>query len=254
MEQFLDANYNKQVPIPDGHGRTRQIAIFIEGGRNFQEPELERRYEVLPTGLLGRFVLRSDSGPSSGASRAETSMFLRRSLKSWRAWREAAEHYQTDGTAAAQEASPVTSLLLLPDLSVFNSEWWESTIPIIFHDHLQDAAFTLLDLALNDSAAENQLEQVARLAQAAIWMELCLLLLDDEARAASADNDADRGTLLPASAALLKNLGLAYMHLVKAKAPELSDDDGQTLRSLAMDDGLLPPWPPQGGEVVSVGT
>mmetsp|Transcript_39037 Transcript_39037/g.57329 ORF Transcript_39037/g.57329 Transcript_39037/m.57329 type:complete len:789 (-) Transcript_39037:593-2959(-) len=106
--------------------------------------------------------------------------FRKRSLK---AWRIVAGHHVNN----------------LPDETKYPRETWEWTIRREFFDHFMSRATHLLDMAVT---MEGKNEPVLKsLAEAAFWLEL------------SAVHDSD----ISLSPALKKNVGLAYMHMVRNK-------------------------------------
>ena len=103
----------------------------------------------------------------------------------------------------------------LPSETKYPLTTWESTIRREFFDHLVSRSTYLLDLALRDSS--NQLSTLQSIAEAAAWLELI--------------QSWDKDTYARQSS-MKKNLGLAYMHIVRSKGirfPVVEDifDDGR---------------------------
>jgi hypothetical protein len=119
-------------------------------------------------------------------------------LDSLRAWKIVASNLSSD----------------LPSETKYPSTTWESTIRREFFDHLVSRSTYLLDLALRDN---NQLSTLQSIAEAAAWLEFVQ----------SWDKDTYRH-----HSSMKKNLGLAYMHIVRSKGirfPVVEDifDDGR---------------------------
>ncbi|KAG5193112.1 hypothetical protein JKP88DRAFT_240753 [Tribonema minus] len=218
------------------------VPIFIEGRTNHAEPLLTARYDQLPVGLTHRIVLKEPQRP------------LRAWLKeSRRAWAAAVRHVasaERGGTrerrrrAAWRPPSPTCIAALrvitdlhscasfyahstggLPPLDKYSWEWWERTLWVIWYDHIAEAGAVLLEraMAMPPEQAPQALEP---LLQAAAWLEV------------AARRDAARDT----PAHTLKNLGLAYMHLVRCKA---APPDARRLPRFAsdpLDAAALLPW------------
>ena len=113
----------------------------------------------------------------------------------------------------------------LPSETKYPLTTWESTIRREFFDHLVSRSTYLLDLALRDT---NQLSTLQSIAEAAAWLEF----------AQSWDN-----STFARHSSMKKNLGLAYMHIVRSKGirfPVVEDifDDGieEHRRNWWMDD------------------
>jgi len=90
----------------------------------------------------------------------------------------------------------------LPDLKKFPSSTWEWTIRREFLDHFLSRATHLLDLAVTEEVALNQDDHLLSLLESAYWLEISRF--NDEYAASSPS--------------LYRNLGLAYMHMVRSKA------------------------------------
>mmetsp|Transcript_22145 Transcript_22145/g.33237 ORF Transcript_22145/g.33237 Transcript_22145/m.33237 type:complete len:792 (+) Transcript_22145:73-2448(+) len=89
----------------------------------------------------------------------------------------------------------------LPDSKMYPAETWEWTVTREFYSHLVARATYLLELVVSEERSNNVSGQLLALFESAVWMEYVKL------------NDVEH-SLTPG---LVKNLGLAYMHIVRSK-------------------------------------
>ena len=87
----------------------------------------------------------------------------------------------------------------LPDLHRWNDETWESTVVRMYWDHIADVAAYGLKLAIDDVQSDQDETAARIIAEAAFWLEVAAAL------------DPRPGP------SVFKNLGLAYMNLVRSK-------------------------------------
>jgi len=162
LKQFLDAN-----------ARTDQ-QVFLGGQLSYQDQQLLQSYEMVPVGLVSRFV-PADQPLNSSAYTSLT------------------------GAAWATVAQSL-SVHALPPISKFPQETWEWTIGRDLKDRIIDTAAYMLQKAL-----ETETEPLP-LVQAVYWMEAAL-------RIEGLPSGSRNGSHVPAH--LLKNAGLAHLHLVR---------------------------------------
>jgi hypothetical protein len=194
--ELLNANY----PLFHSSG------VYIGGHLNYQERQLHQLYTEVPHGMTRRFV------PSARAKDQDPEQFRRQSLV---AWNVVAKHYREAGGGG------------LPEQSKYPEDTWEWTIPREFYSHVVNRASYLLEKAI--AAQEQQQQQGKQLEQrdknqntkyqhnqlptsnadrsilpslvdSAGWLEMVAAM--------------DERSVTPA---LKKNLGLAYMHMVRNK-------------------------------------
>jgi len=157
---------------------------------NFDDPTYRRDYDEVPHGLV-RHIVRKSNGNKASAER-----FRRASRK---AWSIVASRHGTRG---------------LPNRLKYGTDTWEWTVGREFYDHLIERAAHLLDIAVKADGSERGNGDTGRgseavqpllrsLAEAAAWLEL-----------ASANDEEGKEGSRPA---IKKNLGLAYMHMVRNK-------------------------------------
>ena len=96
----------------------------------------------------------------------------------------------------------------LPDIYRYNEETWEWTIVREFYSHWLARATYLLDLAVKANPNNEPISTLPALIESALWLEYARL----------ADT-----TQIP-QASLLKNVGLAYLHLVRTPDSKFQTD------------------------------
>lgn len=151
--------------------------IFIGGHYNFEDSLFDKKYEEEPFGLVRKIR------PASAVVSAES--FRSKSLL---AWKNIARHLSCD----------------LPRKDKYPPSTWESTINMEFFHHLVSRATYLLDLALKENERTTKTTAAGVLpsiAEAAAWLEF----------ASAWEND------LAQQSSMKKNLGLAYMNIVRSK-------------------------------------
>ncbi|KAL9180250.1 hypothetical protein ACHAXT_008220 [Thalassiosira profunda] len=126
---------------------------------------------------LVRQIKRRDSPPESSESYREASLGV---------WRTVAGHIASD----------------LPSEKKYPPSTWEWTIRREFFDHLVSRSTFLLDLALKEEGQQGQQHVLHSIAESAAWLEL----------ASSWD-----GAQYAGQPSMQKNLGLAYMNIVRSK-------------------------------------
>ena len=89
----------------------------------------------------------------------------------------------------------------LPDSNIYPEETWEWTVAREFYSHLVARATYLLELAVSEEKSNDVSSKLLALFDSAAWMEFAKL------------NDVEH-SLDPS---LAKNLGIAYMHIVRSK-------------------------------------
>lgn len=160
--------------------------IFIGGRLNFEDPAFLDKYEEEPFGLVRRVQKRDPRSKSAESYR----------LKSLDTWRVVSKHLSSN--LPCEEEYPETT--------------WESTVHREFFDHLVSRSTYLLDLALKqDAHAEKGMPHkvvLPSIAEAAAWLEL----------AQSWDTKS-----YARQSSMKKNLGLAYMNIVRSKEVRYPD-------------------------------
>ena len=154
--------------------------IFLGGKLNFDDTQYNEKYEETPHGLVRRIEKRTLSTESGNASIS-------------------AEHYRLK----SQQAWSIVSKYLssnLPTEEKYPPSTWEWTIRREFFDHLVSRSTYLLDMAIRDSSDSTQHRMLPSLVESAAWLEL-----------ASSWDEAYSNP----SPSMKKNLGLAYMHIVR---------------------------------------
>jgi len=157
--------------------------IFVGGTLNYPDPRYENDYVEIPHGLVRQVKKKEDSNDMSLQD------FYIQSL--W-AWKIVAKYHVKS----------------LPYSVRYTSETWEWTVEREFYDHLVARVTFLLDMATslsNESEADsNRKDNSTTLpvfVEAAAWLELAISKDDQSSRSAS----------------LRKNLGIAYLHMVRNK-------------------------------------
>ena len=155
--------------------------IFIGGRLNFPETLYDKYFIEIPHGMM-RQIRRGDDD-------LNLNEYYLQSLKAWK-------------IVAKYNANQ------LPSASRYPQETWEWTVQREFFDHLVSRATHLLDLALSlekksfsKSESQKNLTTLDAVVEAIAWLELVL--------------GKDKSSLQNPS--LKKNLGLAYMHVVRNK-------------------------------------
>jgi len=152
--------------------------IFIGGRLNFEDPSFDEKYEEEPFGLVRR--IGRDLSLDSAESYRTNSLHV---------WGHVAKHLASD----------------LPSEKKYPTSTWEWTIRREFIDHLISRSTYLLDLALKENErSTHNIEShgvFPSIVEAAAWLEL----------ASSWDER------LTQESAMKKNLGLAYMNIVRSK-------------------------------------
>ena len=153
--------------------------VYLGGSLSFGGESWGGRYELVPFGLVSRVLPQPHlAGPG-------------RALASLNDWEAAAE---------GAWATVLRELPLVPVLpghaAKYSEETWEWTVGREFFDHSSEHAAYLLEKAIDSPAGDERLD---RLLRAAAWLELSVNL-DDGLKTS-----------------VLKNLGLAYMHVVRDK-------------------------------------
>lgn len=131
LTQFLDANVMRGVPI------------FLGGKVSHQDPELTKRYDNVPSGLVSRFV-PMHSAPNG-------TVFQSYVYQSWR--------------------HVLGSLQTLPDLEKYTEETWEWTIGRDFKDRVQDTAAFYLEAGIQVAK-----DDPVPLTNAVYWLEAAVVL------------------------------------------------------------------------------
>lgn len=159
---------------------------------NYHDPIYNQNYHEVPHGMTRQII---DSSKPSKGHLNEAEPFRLHSLKTWKI--VAKYHVPT-----------------LLHLKHYGDDTWEFTIAIEFYRHLMSRANYLLDLAVSPPSSDTG-KKMKSLIEAAAWLELAVYR--DE------KNSASNG--------LKKNLGLAYMYMVRNK----EIPDGQLLGNTALD-------------------
>ncbi|KAL7548887.1 hypothetical protein ACHAWF_012162 [Thalassiosira exigua] len=153
--------------------------IFFGGRLNFEDHASNEKYEEEPFGLVRRIQSRAPMARSSESYRSE----------SLRTWRTVAGHLASD----------------LPPEAKYPTTTWEWTIRREWFDHMVSRSTYLLDLALTENDDSSRIKPgllLPSIAEAAAWLELaCSLDSENVSRKSS----------------MKKNLGLAYMNIVRSK-------------------------------------
>ena len=131
LTRFLDANIAKGIPI------------FLGGKVPHSDPELNERYENVPTGLVSRFV------PISSAPNGTI--------------------YRSYVHASWQHV--LQNLRQLPNTQKYPEETWEWTIGRDFKDRVIDTSSFYLQAAISVAS-----QDPAPLINAAYWLESCVVL------------------------------------------------------------------------------
>eukprot|EP00606_Chrysophyceae_sp_TOSAG23-5_P000375 GSChrysophyteH2.ASY1.ANO1.179.1 assembled CDS len=131
LTQFLDANVQKGIPI------------FLGGKTAHDDPELDAKYQLVPSGLVGRFV------PTQALP--DGNVFQTYVASNWQ--------------------YVLKNLRELPNLAKYTEETWEWTIGRDFKDRLQDTASFYLEIAIPVADKDP-----APLANAVYWLETALIL------------------------------------------------------------------------------
>lgn len=227
--------YEGRVIFPGTHYTKGNTAPWLNGGFTFSE-FIDANTEVLDSNIFiggnlnfqdDSFVERYQEEPfglvrkiSPRSDKSGTAESYR--LKSLAVWRSVAGHLSRD----------------LPCEKKYPSSTWESTIKREFVDHMVSRSTYLLDLALKDESGKPSSEALQSIAEAAAWLEY----------ASSLDEQLTR------QSSMKKNLGLAYMNVVRSKesgalpfvedlfgiggAETPRDDDGPTSYWFANDDDV----------------
>ena len=188
---FPGTHYTRGNTVPWANGgftflefidaNTKQFGenIFIGGRLNFEDATYHETYREEPFGLVRKIQSREASGTTESAESYRT-----RSLE---VWKTIASHLSSD----------------LPSKDKYPPTTWESTIRIEFFAHLVSRATHLLDLALEENDGSSASNVLTSIAESAAWLEL--------ASAWDSDTFAEQSSMK-------KNLGLAYMNMVRSKS------------------------------------
>jgi hypothetical protein len=156
--------------------------IFLGGHLSYPDPTYSELFDEVPHGLV-RHIHKKASGVSI---KVPASMN--------------ADDYRKESLVTWKNIGHIHSIGL-PDLKKFSSNTWEWTIRREFLDHFQSRATHLLDLAVTEDEF-NPDAHLLSLLESAYWLEISRLN-DDYAAA---------------SPSVYRNLGLAYMHIVRSHA------------------------------------
>ena len=182
---------------------------FIGGNLVHQDDSYKRRYEEIPHGIVRRIIRKGSDKDTT------TESFRKESSKIWQ--------------VIAQEHGKG-----LPSLSQYGDDTWEWTIRREFFEHFVSRAAHLLDLALSSSDSDHNNKKIDRsklksIAEASAWLEAARLNDD-------ISND---------SPAIWKNLGLAYMNIVRndeIKFPSVKDLFKDTENSFLLENVRKDVW------------
>jgi len=153
--------------------------IFIGGRLNFDDQEYHASYHEIPFGLVRQ--IRSQEHIDISVETAESYRTF-----SLQPWTTIANHLSAD----------------LPCEKKYPQTEWEWTIRREFFDHMVSRSTYLLNLALNENASSSSTNVLPSIVESALWLEL----------ATSWDKDT-----YAESSSMRKNLGLAYMNMVRSK-------------------------------------
>jgi hypothetical protein len=151
--------------------------FFMEGSPNYADHYLVQRYDLVPEGLSFRIRSRRDV----------------QSLEDWmissgEAWGKVEMYLPRRG---------------LPPPDKYTAEWWESTLRIIYVTHLAQSCAYAIERAIAVAEADRTPKEIAAMLYGAVLGETALTW-------GAEDGDS------PAAASLLKNLGIAYMNMVRS--------------------------------------
>lgn len=152
---------------------------FIGGNLVHKDDSYARRYDEIPHGIVRRIIRKGSDKDNT------TESYRKESSKIWQVI--AREHAKG-----------------LPSLSKYGQDTWEWTIRREFFEHFVSRAAHLLDLALSSSSSDSDDKKIDHselksIVEASAWLEAARLNDD-------ISND---------SPAIWKNLGLAYMNIVR---------------------------------------
>lgn len=163
-----------------------RFPIFLGGKVSHPDPLLDEKFEFLPVGLVSRIIPRAMAPP-------------------------AVEYAQTTQLALQAVLSPLSKL---PDLNKYPETTWEWTIGRDFKDRVVEVAASNLEAAIRDEASSYEpLIDAVYLIESAVILEG---LVSNETLSHRQDGDfhLDHGRgRVPTP--VLKNAGLAHMHLVR---------------------------------------
>eukprot|EP01032_Pedospumella_encystans_P010482 gene10482-12246_t len=225
LKQFLDAN-------------TPHVAVYLGGKLSYNDPQLNMHYEMVPVGMVSRFVPTSATG---GAVTSVENVAVADDVT--------AERFVNNTHSGWSDVFAYLSVLTLPDPVQFPMETWEWTIGRDYRDRIADTAAYLLEKALQVEST-NPLPLV----EAIYWLESAYVIeqlnatqlrsiraIHSSASAERSDNehvmqsvqknvrkliastlsevaDVEGSGAVHTPAHLLKNTGLAYVHLVRNNA------------------------------------
>lgn len=153
--------------------------IFIGGRLNFDDPEYHASYHEIPFGLVRQIRSQEHIDISVETAKSYRSFSLQ-------PWTTIANHLSAD----------------LPSEEKYPQTEWEWTIRREFFDHMVSRSTHLLNLALNENESSPSTNVLPSIVESALWLEL----------ASSWDKDT-----YAESSSMRKNLGLAYMNMVRSK-------------------------------------
>ncbi len=186
--------------------------IFLGGKVSFPEPEVDNLYDLIPFGLLKRFVPKQIS--SSDETKQVSSLYTHYSN---------ATIFRTDNNYNWHIAT--RALPSLPDTKKYTEETWEWTIGRDFKDSLADTGAFLLDNAIKIANIDP-----LPLVEAIYFLESCIYL--ERGVANTSDNTVKISPYSTVNdpnakinALLLKNAGLGHVHLVQNKI--VNDQDAE---------------------------
>ena len=176
--------------------------IFIGGRLNYEDPVFHEKYEEIPYGLVRRIESR-------GYQHRKLDEFIGRASGSAESYRIESLHVWS-----------VISRYLSPNLPCeekYPPSTWEWTIRREFFDHMVSRSTYLLDLAIKERERPDQSSYIIpnitndngqrvlpAIVEAAAWLELA--------------SSWDEHYRIP-SPSMKKNMGLAYMNIVRSKEP-----------------------------------
>ncbi len=189
-----------------------QNPIFLGGKVSFPEPDVDNLYDLIPFGLLKRFVPKQLV--QNDDSKYDSSLYAHYSNASL---------FRVDNNYNWHIAT--RALPSLPDTKKYTEETWEWTIGRDFKDAIADTGAFLLDNAIKIANTDP-----LPLVEAIYFLESCIYLERGVANTSTHSKISPYSSVndpnAKISALLLKNAGLGHVHLVQNKL--LNDHDSES--------------------------
>lgn len=188
-----------------------QNPIFLGGKVSFPEPDVDNLYDLIPFGLLKRFVPKQ-SIPNDD-SKHDSSLYAHYSN---------ATLFRVDNSYNWHIAT--RALPSLPDTKKYTEETWEWTIGRDFKDSIADTGAFLLDNAIKIANVDPlPLVEAIYFLESCIYLERGVANISAHSKISPYSSVNDQNAKI--SALLFKNAGLGHVHLVQNKLLNDHDSD-----------------------------